>query len=241
MSWCSAGWRQRPPGASTGHFCKIVALVVPGPGWGAGRYGSSYPGYRSDIPRARPACALLIVLTLLGGARAYAKEPPCRNVTLLPNASNLAKIERATLCLINEVRDHRHLHPLRLNDDLRAVAAGQATEMVLGDYFGDDSRSGQTPLQRIVASSYPSHAARVSTAQNIGWGTGASATPLGMFKAWMLSRPHREIILTPGYRDVGVGVAPSVPTSVAPGSRGATYTVEFGVRRTPHRGSSNRR
>jgi uncharacterized protein YkwD len=157
----------------------------------------------------------------------------CANTGLRPSSANLSKIEAATFCLINTLRRFHHLHALRLNANLHAVAAGQASEMVLGDYFGDDNRAGQTPLQRIVASSYP-HAARVSTAQNIGWGTGPDATPAAMVRAWTRSAPHLRIILTAGFRDIGIGVAPAVPSSVTTSARGATYTVEFGVRRIKH-------
>jgi uncharacterized protein YkwD len=102
--------------------------------------------------------------------------------------------------------------------------------MVLGDYFGDDNRSGQTPLQRIAATHYLTHAASVATAQNIGWGIGREATPAEMVAAWMASPAHRQIILTGAFRDIGVGIAPAAPAAFAEGRRGATYTVEFGAR-----------
>lgn len=156
----------------------------------------------------------------------------CPHARLRPSPTNLRAIEAATLCLIDGQREAHHLHGLRFNADLHAVAAGQASEMVLGDYFGDNNRAGQTPLQRIVASSYPAHAARVSTAQNIGWGTGPDATPEAMLQAWLASPPHRKIILTADYRDVGIGVQPATPANVTGGARGATYTVEFGVRKS---------
>ena len=102
--------------------------------------------------------------------------------------------------------------------------------MVLGDYFGDDSRSGQTPLQQIVATRYLRHTSLVSMAQNIGWGTDAQATPAAIVAAWMHSPPHREIVLTDKFRDIGVGASPAVPVALAAGRAGATYTVEFGAR-----------
>jgi uncharacterized protein YkwD len=128
------------------------------------------------------------------------------------------------------VRAAHHLHTLRFNHPLQSVAAGQARDMVAGDYFGDDSISGLTPMQRILATPYPSHAKRVNSAQNIGWATGPLATPAAMVQAWMESPPHREIILTPRFRDVGVGVTPAAPSSLAEGLAGATYTLEFGER-----------
>jgi uncharacterized protein YkwD len=154
----------------------------------------------------------------------------CRNTHLLPTSSDLPAVVTATVCLIDRERLADHLLPLRPNNSLRAVAANQSQEMVLGDYFGDDSRSGQTPLQRIVATRYLGRAAQVSTAQNIGWGTRAYATPADVVQAWMDSPPHRQIILTGEYRNIGVGVAPAAPAALAQGQPGATYTVEFGVR-----------
>src|SRR4029077_2888328 len=118
------------------------------------------------------------------------------------------------------------------NRALAQVATGQARDMVRGDYFGDQSLSGKSPLARIMASSYPVHAAsiRLLTAQNIGWGTGPNATPVGIVRAWMESPPHRRIILTGAYRDAGVGFAPDVPSALGVGWLGGTYAVEFGAR-----------
>jgi uncharacterized protein YkwD len=102
--------------------------------------------------------------------------------------------------------------------------------MVIGDYFGDDSLSGWTPMQRIEASAYAARARNLSAGQNIGWGSGTLATPAAMVRAWMLSPPHREIMLSGGYSDVGVGIAPAAPQGSSDGLPGATYAVEFASR-----------
>jgi uncharacterized protein YkwD len=160
-----------------------------------------------------------------------AASAPCRGANLRPTPTDLAAIDSATACLIDRARGAAQLRTLHANPSLQRVAARQSREMVLGDYFGDDSRSGETPLQRIVATRYLRHAARVSTAQNIGWGTDTQATPAAIVAAWMNSPPHREIVLTEEFRDVGVGVSPAAPAALAAGRPGATYTVEFGTRR----------
>jgi uncharacterized protein YkwD len=154
----------------------------------------------------------------------------CQGSYLRPTPSNLAAVDAATVCLIDRERRTAHLRTLRASRPLQHVAAGQSREMVLGDYFGDESRSGQTPLQRIVASPYPAHSTAVCTAQNIGWGTGPEATPAEMVAAWMHSPPHRQIILTGAFRNIGVGIAPAAPAALAQGMHGATYTVELGTR-----------
>jgi uncharacterized protein YkwD len=184
------------------------------------------------------AAALASALTpcacaLASSARAQAPASlarRCRGAGLRPTSANLTAVDTATACLIDRARRAAHLHVLRANRSLQRVAARQSREMVLGDYFGDDSRSGQTPLQRIVATRYLRDTAQFSTAQNIGWGTDAQATPAAIVAAWMHSPPHREIILTEAFRDIGVGASPAAPAALAAGRVGATYTVEFGAR-----------
>jgi uncharacterized protein YkwD len=171
--------------------------------------------------------ALLLGSPLPAAARS---ATPCANSYLRPTSSNLHAVDTAIVCLIDGIRRSAHLPPLRPNRSLHHVAAGQSVEMVLGDYFGDNSRSGQTPLQRIVATRYPKRTARVATAQNIGWGTESQATPAAIVAAWMASPPHRRIMLTAGFRDIGVGAAPAAPSALAAGQPGATYTVDFGAR-----------
>ena len=187
----------------------------------------------------RPGLATLAVLAaacpVLGGplASASAARLPlrCRHANARPTPSNPTVVDAAMVCLIDRTRAAARLPALHANPNLQRVAAGQSLEMVLGDYFGDDSRSGLTPLQRIEDTPYLGDAPGASTAQNIGWATGPEATPAQMLAAWMASPPHRQIILTGEFRDVGVGVAPLAPPALAGGKRGATYTVEFAARR----------
>jgi uncharacterized protein YkwD len=178
------------------------------------------------------ACCLAICLPMLARTAPAVALAPCSGASIAPDGRNAALIDAATLCLMNRVRAEYGLRALRRNGPLAAIAAGQADDMVRGDYFADDSLSGQTPLARIIASPYrPTRThVRLQTAQNIGWGTGPNATPTGIFAAWMASPPHRAIILTAAYRDVGVGVAPSVPAEFVNGYVGGTYAVEFGAR-----------
>jgi uncharacterized protein YkwD len=154
----------------------------------------------------------------------------CKGTNLQPTRANLTRVSAATLCLIEHERLAYRLEPLRSNSSLRRIGSKQAGEMVIGDYFGDDSLSGWTPMQRIEASAYAARARGLSTAQNIGWGSGTLATPAAMVRAWMLSPPHREIMLSGSYRDVGVGIAPAAPQKLTRGLPGATYAVEFASR-----------
>ncbi|HEV2997926.1 MAG TPA: CAP domain-containing protein [Solirubrobacteraceae bacterium] len=172
----------------------------------------------------------------LPAAAAHAVKPVaarpakgCANTHLRPAPTNLSAIDAATLCLIDLVRARRHLRTLRFNPRLQRVASGQSRDMVAGNYFADRSLSGETPLQRVLSLSYVPRGTPVCTAQNIGWGIRGEATPAAMLGAWMRSVPHRLILLAPGFRDLGVGVAPAAPGFLSQGQPGATYTAELGA------------
>jgi uncharacterized protein YkwD len=173
---------------------------------------------------------------LAAGTEATAAATPkrstsCRGADLSPTASNSTAIGAATLCLIDRIRAAWHLGPVQANAALRAVAASQVRNMVRWDYFADVRPSGQTPLSLVAATGYRAHAASVSVAQNIAWGTGPQATPARIVAAWMTSPPHRSVILTSSFRDAGVAAIPAVPSRLGHGSYGATYAIEFGTRR----------
>jgi len=186
--------------------------------------------------RLSVSAALVVALLMSAGASGASTKPAgrasetCVGANLLPTSANAATVSAATLCLIDRVRAAHHLRPLRPNRELQAVAAAEAYSMVRENYFADNPPTGQTLAARIAASRYLAHSARYFTAQNIGWGTWQYASPARMLEAWMISPPHRRVILTGAFRDAGVGVAPYVPSVVGGGLGGATWTVEFGAR-----------
>jgi uncharacterized protein YkwD len=182
------------------------------------------------------ALALLVGLLapVLAAARAVATRraaPPCPGADLLPEAANLAAASAATECLLNRVRASQRERPLRANLYLQRVAAKEVGQMVGWDYFADVPPAGKSPARLIAASRYGARAARLSTGQNIGWGTGRLATPASMVSSWMASPPHRMLILTAGFSDIGVGISPTLPAVLAHGEPGGLYAVEFGARR----------
>jgi uncharacterized protein YkwD len=179
------------------------------------------------------AAAPLLCLGTVGADAAPAKAPPspCPGANLSPSATNTASIDAATLCLIDHVRIAHHMPPLRVNRELRTLAASQVSHMVSWDYFADDRPPGVTPFSLAASTGYTAHAKALSIGQNIGWGTRDYATPARMVAGWMASPPHREIILTGEYRDGGVGVTPALPPVLGRGTAGATYAIELGARR----------
>lgn len=152
------------------------------------------------------ALAALAVLTSMSGAAGAMGSKACRGADLRARRSTLATAANATLCLIDKLRRAHHLRPLHMNATLRAIASGQSHDMLVGGYFGDNSLNGLTPIQRVQASPYAHGSRSLTVGQNIAWGEGRDSTPSAIVHAWMGSPPHREILLSPIYREAGVGI-----------------------------------
>ena len=178
-------------------------------------------------------CALCAVPAAAADAvpRASAAVSSCSGSTLLPTSTDSPSVESATLCLINRIRSAHRLRPLRANRELVGVASSQVATMLSWDYFADVRPSGQTPLSLVGVTRYPAHAAGFAVGQNIAWGTGSFSDAAHIVGEWMASPPHRAVILTGKYRDAGVAVRAAVPGVLGAGAGGATYAMEFGVRR----------
>jgi len=165
------------------------------------------------------------------GASNVDGAPSCPGAELLPIQTNARTIDKATLCLIDQIRAAAGVPALRANRELGAVAGIQVSSMVRWNYFADTRPGGRTPLSLVVVTHYPANTAAIGVGQNIAWGTGGDATPAHIVAAWMASPPHRALILSSEYRDAGVAVKAAVPSILDVGEQGATYAMEFAVRR----------
>ena len=175
---------------------------------------------------------VLCALGMLGGASpALGAGEACVGERLRPTPANATTVDLATLCLIDHLRASNRLPALRPNSQLLGVAGSQVSTMVSWNYFADVRPSGQTPLSLVDVTAYPAHAADIAVGQNIAWGVGPYSTARHIVAAWMRSPPHRANILSGAYRDAAVAVKPGLPGVLRAGRHGATYAMEFGVRR----------
>jgi uncharacterized protein YkwD len=177
--------------------------------------------------------ALFAPVAPVAGAKTRASQvakaaKACPDADLEATSANLGRIRKAILCLHNEIRAQHGLKALRQNKRLRKAAVRHSRDMVVHDYFEHTTPKGATMLDRILKSRYVREDQGWVLGENLAWGTGVYGTPRGAVEAWMESPGHRENILRGAYRDVGIGVVVGVPGSNAVG---ATYTLDFGVRR----------
>jgi uncharacterized protein YkwD len=172
--------------------------------------------------------AATLAAALLPTAPAHAAKAPCGDSTAAPRRLDLHQMRSSVLCLLNRIRRHHHLHPLAYNKALRASASAHSTAMVVHGFFAHGGPGGSMD-HRISRAGYLATAGEFVIGEDIGGGDGLSGSPMAVVLDWMHSRPHRENVLDPLFRDAGVGVARGFPLDGA-GPRAATYTVDFGAR-----------
>jgi len=150
----------------------------------------------------------------------------CPDADLVPSGSNLAAVDAATLCLINQARRAAGLAVLAENAELRRAAVEHSDDMVARDYFGHVDPDGIGPAARIRAAGFVADRPQAQVAENIAAATISGATPAATVASWMSSPGHRANILDPAFRVTGIGVAGAAPALVGTGP-GATYTEDF--------------
>ncbi|MGB8646653.1 MAG: CAP domain-containing protein [Anaerolineae bacterium] len=107
------------------------------------------------------------------------------------------------LTLINQARTSAGLPPLAVNPQLTASAQGHANDMLQkGIGIGHLGSDGSTPAMRIVRAGYHPY----SWGPFIGENWAAYQTVDISMGFWMSDAPHRDNILRPGFREIGIGV-----------------------------------
>jgi uncharacterized protein YkwD len=144
--------------------------------------------------------------------------------------SGTAALEHAVILRMNEIRRRHGLRGLRHNARLAAAADFHSRDMARRGYFEHDSANG-TAFWRRIERFYSSRGFRSWTVgENLLWGTDTYGAAFAV-REWMHSPPHRENILSRGWREVGIG---AVTVASAPGAyRGRTVTIvtaDFGSR-----------
>ena len=116
----------------------------------------------------------------------------------LGRGTRTVSIEERVIAYVNEEREARGLYALKRNSTLVESARAHSEDMAENRYFSHTSQDGRTAGDRIRDAGYY-------------WKTYGENIAAGQIYAdevvqdWMESRGHRENILDPYFRDIGVG------------------------------------
>ena len=115
-------------------------------------------------------------------------------VMLLPSSAAAGGAEQEAIEALNEVRRANGLAPLRESGSLNNSSGAYARRMLRHDFFGHGSSID-------VAGAFR------SAGETLAYHTGWDAQPRRTIARWMNSPGHRAVLLSPGFRWVGMGLA----------------------------------
>jgi uncharacterized protein YkwD len=101
--------------------------------------------------------------------------------------------------LVNQSRLEAGLNTLTENSKLTQAAQDKANDMIQNDYFAHTSPKGVTPWFWLKKEGYTPKSAGENLAINF-------TTAKSQHEGWMASKTHRDNILSPKYKEIGVAV-----------------------------------
>jgi uncharacterized protein YkwD len=176
------------------------------------------------VSRARALLATVATLAVALGAATDSRAASCASASASAASVPAPTAGAAVRCLVNAERTSRGLPALAPSDRLSAAAGAHSADMVARRFFDHVSPGGATLTDRVRRAGYPGR----TLGEDIGWGTYELGSPAAIVRAWMHSPPHRAVILSPRFREIGVGIALGTPTE--PTTDGAVYVLDLGRR-----------
>jgi uncharacterized protein YkwD len=176
------------------------------------------------VKRATLLVGLVLVLAgaLSGQAGAVVAAPAA--------TERLHGLDQAILARLNTTRAAHGLRPLRPSQELQNAAVFQSRSMLEGGFFAHESRDGSPFSLRLKRFYSPAGYQSWTTGENLLYKS-AEISADEAIRAWLASPRHREVMLDPSWREVGIG---SLHAPSAGGSFGGrptwVITMDFGAR-----------
>ncbi len=117
-----------------------------------------------------------------------------------------AVFEQRVVELVNLERAKVGLPPLKRNSELDFAARDHTRDMVEDNYFNHDTYDRINGVETWVCGAFTRIRLYYSGYSLAGENLGAGySTPEGVVQGWMASPGHRDNMLKPGYKEIGVG------------------------------------
>jgi uncharacterized protein YkwD len=165
--------------------------------------------------------ALVLALTIVAAPTSGARTT---------GPQRLAGVEQGVVREINRVRNAKGLRPLAVVPGLQTAAVNHSRSMLQGGFFEHESPGGRPFWERIKRTYPPRGSDQWLVGENL-FAKSAELSPQETVAAWLESPPHREILLSSQFRDVGIAVMRAPLAGGAFGNQ-ATWvvTADFGTR-----------
>lgn len=149
-----------------------------------------------------------LIFTVIVGSIVFAQLFSDHSKTCLTNESNVRLTEQLILQKINEVRVANSLEPLEWDPVLAKAARAHSEDMAKRHYFSHTTPKGLEPWDRAIRAGYGSR----YVGENLFMlaFVDATYTPEKVaeetVKSWFNSEGHRRIMLSPEWREAGIGI-----------------------------------
>jgi uncharacterized protein YkwD len=144
--------------------------------------------------------------------------------------SPASQLQSALLDQVNALRARHGLSRLRLSAGLDAAASQHSVQMARLGYFSHNSANGSSFSRRILRYYRVRGYRRWSVGENLLWGS-PGVGPARALGLWLASPPHRANLLSPRWREIGLGAIHSTSApGVYRGSPATIVTADFGAR-----------
>lgn len=162
---------------------------------------------------------LILVAFLLIGLQLVYNYDAIGKAKILGYATNVSSGD--VVASLNKAREDAGLEKLKVDETLGEAASMKASDMFENGYWSHDSPNGTKPWHWYQKAGYGYQAAGENLAK--GFQTSKALT-----SAWMHSESHKENIMNPDYRDVGIAV---VNGNLA-GEETTLVVAHFGVKKS---------
>jgi uncharacterized protein YkwD len=178
----------------------------------------------SPAPAAAPASAP-------SSASPSAQGPGSTKAPKRFSVASTPDLARQLLAAVNATRRAHGLRPLRLSAALTEAAYAHAQSLAAAGQFTHAWPTTNRVFGRWIRNFYSARGyRRWSAGENLLWAS-PGFTAAGAVQQWLASPVHRRVMLTPSWRELGVGV---VAATAAPGAYGGRDVqigaAEFGSR-----------
>jgi uncharacterized protein YkwD len=164
----------------------------------------------------------ITVASLTAALALLAVALPCR--ALAGGSPRLDRAERSVVRAINRQRAAAGLQSVRAGNRLSRAADFHSREMLYGNYFAHPSLNGSPMASRVRRFAHSRRVGETLAMLSGGCRRGMAGRVVRM---WMGSSPHRAILLSSGFRSVGVARR----AGRLGGRRACVVTADFASRR----------
>jgi uncharacterized protein YkwD len=178
----------------------------------------------------RKLVLVLVAAALVAGSAQARSRHDRAPASSSARVSAIPGLQGQVLSAINDLRRSNGLKELRLSPALSLAALGHSLSMAQHGFFSHDGYDGRPFWSRIKPKYRPQRGSFWAAGENLVWSS-AELSADAAIRIWLDSPPHRKNLLTPSWREVGLG---AVRAEGAPGVyKGLDVTImtaDFGVR-----------